>query len=483
MDLDLRTPQKSNILQLDDRIWAPNPGPQTLAITCPVYELFYGGARGGGKTDFLLGDYAEGVSKYGAAWRGILFRKTYPELEDVIRRSQEIYYRAFPGAHFGKVSKTWTFSTGATLKMRFMDRDDDVMAYQGHTYPWIGIDEIGTWASSYCLDTIKACARSSEGAPVRIRLTGNPGGPGHHWVRKRYIDPMPPLSVFSDPAEEGLQRVFIPSRVGDNPFWQQKDPGYITRLKAIADPALRRAWYLGDWDAFVGQVFEEWRRDLHTCKPFKIPDWWLRFCSGDWGFARPYAIHYYAVDDEGRMWMYRELYGQREGARTNTGTREYAYDVGKRMATIENDTKEEISYRELSPDAWTNKGHTGPTVAEDFDDAGIYWDKADNDRLNGLYQCHLRLRDPGEDRRGNQIRPMFVVFDTCTKFIETVPPLQHDKNDPEDVDKSEEVEDHSYESWRYGCMSRPISSEPPEEEDPEWLKRKKKAVEGSWKTV
>lgn len=475
---------KPPLLTMDEEVWRPNPGPQTLLVTCPIYEVFYGGARGGGKTDGLLGDFMEGVNKYGHAWRGIFFRRTYPELEEVIRRSKEIYYRVFPGAIFLTGSKTWYFPSGATLKMRYMEKDDDVMNYQGHGYSWIALDEITTWPTPYCYDTIKACARSPHGAPVRIRLSGNPGGPGHHWVKDRFIDNSPPLKVFKD--AEGLERVFIPSFVWDNPKWEQADPDYIKRLKALADPSLRRAWLLGDWDAFIGQVFEEWRRKLHTCRPYKLPEWWRRFMSCDWGYGAPFAIHWYAVDPEDRCWMYREWYGQRPGARANTGVRLTADVVAQKIVEIEKKAGEKIEYRVMSPDAWMKKGEEGPTIAESFEDVLIDnhmvdFDQANNDRLNGLYQCHLRLKHQPPDSNGKMVRPMFVVFDTCSYFIKTIPPLGHDKHNVEDVDKN--AEDHSYESWRYGMMSRPMASAEPLPKEKKWLKKKKRASKSSWKTV
>lgn len=478
--------------RIDETVWQSNPGPQTLFLTCPVYEVFYGGARGGGKTDGLLGDYGSGVQEYGHAWRGILFRRSYSELEDIITRSQEIYYRTFPGSLYSTTRKTWFFPNGAILKLRYVDKDKDILRYQGHSYSWIGFDQLEAWGTPFCWDTMRGCARSPYGAPVRLRATGNPGGPGHHWVKARYIDPVPPLKVFADPNEKGFERVFIPSLVTDNPKWAEKDPYYKDRLEAIQDSALRKAWRWGDWDAFVGNVFSEWDRNVHVIRPFLIPEHWTRFVAGDWGFARPFWIGWFAVDEDNRIFLYREFYGQdEEMAKINpdTGIRKDSVWVGKRIKEFEQTSfigargvneHDLIRDRVLSPDAFAKHGNPGPTVAEGFAESNIYFRKANNDRLNGLWQCHLRLAVPPPDARGNPVAPMFQVFDICRHFIRTIPPLDHDKNNPEDVDKH--CEDHPYEGWRYGMMSRPILTMARQKEDKKWLKQKR-GRRPNWRTV
>ena len=223
--------------------WSPQQGPQIHAIDVQfVQELLFGGARGGGKSDFLLGDFTRGV-ELGVEWRGFLFRRTYPELEELISRSKLMYPENFPGCEFREGSKTWHFPSGATLRMRYLEREADASRYQGHQYSWIGWDELTQWASDAAYKMLMACLRG----PVqnkRIRASANPGGRGHLWVKDRFIDPAPGGYTLID---DGMgERMFIPSRVQDNQILLAGDPGYIDRLKLVGSAELVRAWLEGD---------------------------------------------------------------------------------------------------------------------------------------------------------------------------------------------------------------------------------------------
>jgi hypothetical protein len=229
-------------------VWKGNPK-QELALRCPAFELFFGGARFGGKSDFLLADFLDGVD-HGGKHRGILFRKTYSELEEILIRSRDIYGAI--GGQYAETKRTWTFPGGSTLKLRFIERDTDVHHYQGHQYTWIGFDELTNWATDYCYKYMFSCARSPDGLPVRVRSSGNPGSVGHAWVKGRFIDGVTPYHLFKDPYT-GLTRTFIPSRLEDNEY-ARNDPDYELRLKNLP-PHLYRAHRFGDWDVFIGQAF------------------------------------------------------------------------------------------------------------------------------------------------------------------------------------------------------------------------------------
>jgi len=215
-------------------------------MTCPVEDIFFGGARGGGKTDGILGKWLGHCGRYGANAKGILFRRSMPELDEVINRSYEIFFPL--GAEFKASKKVWTMPNGAKLKMRFLENDDDAMKYQGHSYTFVVFDELGNWATSDAIDKIRATLRSPHGVPCQLVATGNPGGVGHTWIKDRYIKPSPPLKPFYD-TNTRVFRVYIPSRLEDNKILCQNDPNYRNRLMGSGAAWLVRAWLEGDWNA------------------------------------------------------------------------------------------------------------------------------------------------------------------------------------------------------------------------------------------
>lgn len=234
-------------------VWTPHPGPQTWLLTCPYEEIFYGGARGGGKSDGLLGDILAHVAENPKHARCIVFRETYPDLEELIARSKDLYYAV--GAAWKESKKTWKFPGGATLKFRFIERIKDARRYQGHQYTYIAFDEVGNVESDEIINILRACLRSAHQVRTRLVLTGNPLGDGHAWLKKRYIDPAPPLTpIHEEMTIRGVTRittrVFIPSKLEDNPSLTQNDD-YEIKLKQATKgkPWLYDAWRFGDWNA------------------------------------------------------------------------------------------------------------------------------------------------------------------------------------------------------------------------------------------
>ena len=443
-------------------VWAPQPGPQTEAISCDwCPELFYGGAAGGGKSDFLLGDFLQDVPTYEKAWQGVLFRRTYPELEELVRRSFEIYPAT--GADWSEQKKLWTWPNGASLRMRYLERDVDALRYQGHQYTWIGWDELTQWATMYGYRYLRGRLRSAHPvATKRIRSAANPGGAGHLEVKRYFVDPAPTGFVPIHNDETGMDRIFIPARLTDNSVLLQNDPGYAGRLKGLGSETLVRALLDGDWDVIEGAFFDCWDARRHVVKPFAIPDEWLRFRSGDWGSARPFSFGWWAVVSDpyqvgdvvlprGCMVRYREWYGCQPD-KPNTGLKMHAEAVGAKLAEIEKGEK--ISYGVLDPAAFAEDG--GPSIYERIRIGSgnkVIFRPADNKRVAGRGAMggwdQMRARLVGDDD-GN---PMVVCFSTCTDSIRTIPALQHDSDKPEDLDS--DMEDHASDDWRYACMSRP----------------------------
>lgn len=436
-------------------VWQAQPGPQTALISCPVFEVFFGGARGGGKTDGVLGDFLEHADAYGANAIGLMIRRQRTELIETIERSRQIYTPL--GWVFHEQEKMWRAPDGARLRFAYLERDSDAEAYQGHSYTRLYVEEIGNFPSDRPILKLMATLRSGAGVPVGFRATGNPGGPGHQWVKARYIDPAPfGFRVIKD-AVSGLERVFIPSKVGDNKFLGES---YVQQLKASGSEQLVRAWLEGDWSVIDGAFFDCWSNAKHVIRPFEIPQDWLRFRSVDWGSAKPFSVGWWAVagDDlpiqhsdqnmvipRGALVRYREWYG-RKGP--NEGLKLTAEEVAQGI--LERTPRgEKITYGVIDPAAFAVDG--GPSIAERMGKVGVHFGRADNKRvaqlgaLGGWDQMRQRMKGDG--------RPMIYTFSTCADSIRTIPVLQHDPDRPEDLDT--DGEDHAADEWRYACMSRP----------------------------
>lgn len=223
---------------------------------CPVTDLGFGGARGGSKTYGFLGEWLLHSNAWGAHARGLFFRRTYEELADVQHKAERLYPRA--GGRWAASKREWAFRNGSALQMRYLKRDADAQNYMGHEYTRIYGDEIGNFASPDPIDKLLACLRSPAGVPVGFRGSMNPGGPGHAWLKERYIDPAPPMTPFSDPVS-GMDRVFIPARLEDNPYLRD-DAGYRNRIKSVGPPWLVQAWLHGDWNVTPegGLILAKW---------------------------------------------------------------------------------------------------------------------------------------------------------------------------------------------------------------------------------
>lgn len=251
-------------------VWRPQAGPQALLLSCPADDILFGGARGGGKTDALLGDAGVYSQAYAPHFRGLLIRRTYDELDEVVARSQDLF--APLGAKWQAGRYTWRFPWGGFLKLRYLKRDEDASRYQGHSYNWLGWDEAGNFPDVRPLDKLTATLRDKHGVPIREIKTANPGGPGQSWLVDRYIKDRQPMVPFRDP-ETGRVRVYIPSRLEDNEALTSSDPGYARRLRGTGPSWLVAAWLKGDWYAVQegGVIKSKWWRRFHLDNPDATP--------------------------------------------------------------------------------------------------------------------------------------------------------------------------------------------------------------------
>ena len=373
----------------------------------------------------------------------LLLRRTLPEL-------RENHILPLMGlldgiAKYKDSEKAFIFPNKSRLRLGYCDTDKDVYQYQGQEYDVIGFEE-ATQFTEFQKDFILTCNRSTRtDFTPRAYYTANPGGPGHEWFKRLFIE------KSYRGSEKASDYIFIPARVWDNPTLVEANPEYIEQLKTLPEH-LRKAFLDGDWNVFAGQAFPEFRTGRHITEPFPIPDSWTRFVCMDWGFSKPYAVYWCAVDFDNVIYVYRELYGCKKGM-PDTGTQETAREVAKHVKEIETPI-EKTSYRVADPAIWAKTGHDGPSIGEAFGEAGIHWTRADNDRLQGKQQFHLRLRGYGEDQPG------LKIFSTCEHFIRTFPALCYDEKKVEDVDTTQE--DHAYDALRYGLMSRPFQPVKPQ---------------------
>lgn len=466
-----------------EAIWRPQAGPQKALIDCPVPEIFYGGARGGGKTDGVLGKYGIKAETYGEGFNAIFFRKELPMLDDAIERSHAIYGPI--GATWHEQKKTWRFPSGGRLRFRPLERTQDAEKYQGQNISDACVEEAGNYADPKPIDRLNGVLRSVSGVPTQLIMTGNPGGPGQTWIRDRYIDPAPQgMNVLTRALPNGADHrfVFIPSKLKNNKLLTVNDPGYINRLYLVGSEELVKAWLDGDWNAIEGAYFDCWSKDIEI-QPVRLPGHWLRFRSFDWGSAKPFSVGWWAVASEdfihpdglipkGAMVRYREWYGKSD---PNVGLKLTAEQVGAGIRAKEEG--EEIAYGVADPAIFAEDG--GPSIAERM---GHMFRPADNKRVAS--KGHIGGWDQMRQRMQGEERPMIYTFNTCTDSIRTIPVLQHDVNKPEDLDTT--MEDHAADEWRYACMSRPwiksVGTMKPERED-RWARAFKRGTEDSWKTI
>ncbi|MCL5280644.1 MAG: terminase [Planctomycetes bacterium] len=449
----------------DHLIWRANPGSQTRFLRCPVFEVLLEGTRGGGKSDVLLMDFAHFVNRgYGRDWRGILFRQSYPALEEVIERCFKWFPAAFPGAQYNASKHVWRFPQGEALYLRYAEKERDYYKYHGHEYPWIGWEELTNWANDdLYMSMFSVCRSSNPHVPRHYRATCNPYGVGHNWVKSRFIDPAPRGKIIQD--EQGRERVAIHSSLQECPQLAVNDPNYVRSLRALSGPKLQ-AWLFGNWDIVAGGMFDDvWDPKVHILEPFPIPASWYVDRSFDWGSARPYSVGWWAESDgtdivladgstlptrRGDLFRIAELYGWT--GKPNEGTRELAATVARRIRETEQQMK--LVVRPGPADSAIFSRDNGKCIADDMAAQSVRWRKVSKEsgsRRNGWELMRSRLKNAmtGEG-------PGLYVLANCRQFIRTVPSLPRDERDMDDVDT--EAEDHVGDESRYRVLMPKVVS-------------------------
>ena len=394
----------------------------------------YGGARGGGKSWCVQRKAVLMAARYGGI-RVLILRRTLPELrENHIRPMRRLLSGA---AEYRAADKTFEFPNGSVIVFGYCDGEDDVEQYQGQEYDVIFMDE-ATHFTEYQYQTLTACLRGANDFPKRMYLTCNPGGVGHAWVKRLFID-----RAFRG-GEKPEDYVFIPARVTDNRVLMEKDPEYVRRLDNLP-PGLREAWRDGKWDVFAGQYFTEWDAALHIAEPFQPPAWWRWYVTLDYGLDMLAAL-LIGVDDKGGACVVGEVYEGRDlGAGHDGLIVSEAAEAVKQLAA-----GRPVTAYLAPPDLWNARQETGRSVADIFAEHGVFLTKTSNDRVDGWMAVKEWLK-PRLCEDGTE-RPRLRFFPNCRNIIRCLPLLQYDEKRPNDVRNTPHELTHAPDALRGFCV-------------------------------
>ena len=452
-------------------VWMPQPGSQTAFLTCPYWEVLYEGTRGPGKTDALIIDFLQGVDKgYGSAYKGIIFRESFPQLGDVISRTKKYYSQLFPDAKFNVTQSKWTFATGEELLFRQMKNPDDYWNFHGHEYPWIGWEELTNWPNNQCYESMKSCNRCSIiGVPIKYRATCNPWGCGHSWVKRYFIDPAKPMTKIVN--EAGQIRVRIHGNIRENRILIKAQPDYIKNLESLSDPHKRKAWLEGSWDIAAGGFFEGvWNPDKHITNPInKVPKSWKYIIGFDWGSQKPASVGIWiksngeSLEDgrrfpKGSLIRVDEWYIAEKDSKGQTvpdkGLRLDAEQIANGIYEMTKD----LNVAQWIADPAIFRDQSGPSIQKQLNKfRHIPFKPADNERIPGWNNM---VRVMNESAKDSPESPGLWICSNCRDWIRTVPTLMRDEKNIEDIDSS--AEDHIADETRYVCqtMRPPLKSTP-----------------------
>lgn len=443
-------------LEKDWRLQSRQQRAEDLVESGEVFELLYGGAAGGGKSEWLLYHFYTLAQRF-PGFNGLLLRRTFPELRrSLIMRSWGRFDPAI--CRYYASEHIWRFKNGSTIEFGYCESDADVYQYQSAEYDAIGWDELTQFPTDYPYTYLMSRCRTTvtkraKGLRPHIVAGTNPGGVGGAWVKARFIDPMPPETIL--PAEvivkgkaRVVPRVFVPAKISDNAYLGDD---YAIAL-ANLNPALRAALEDGSWDTVEGQFFTEWDRNVHVVDPFEIPMDWPRIRGLDYGYTNPMCCLWGAIGPDGLVVIYRELYV------TEHTPPEQARKIRAMSLMGTPPRPERVAYTVADPSVWTKTG-AGPPIATQYVDNHLPVRKANNARIDGWARLRDYLRvDPRTKR------PRLIVFSTCTNLLRTLPMLVHDQKRPEDLDTR--GEDHAADALRYLVMSRPRTAAGPRPGEP-----------------
>lgn len=442
--------------------WMPHAGAQEIFLSRSEFEVLFGGAAGPGKTHCLVAGMLRDIEK--PKYHGLILRRTFPQLQEIFDRCYELYPSL--GGVFRATEKRWHFPSGSMITLGHMQHETDKYNYQGREFNRVGFDELTQFTESQYVYIVNSRIRTTDpDIKPQVLSTTNPGGIGHWWVKERFQPDRRPMKPYLDP-KTGLSRIFIPGTIEDNPTLFDNDPDYVARLEALPEIEKMRLRY-GVWDAFEGQAFPELSQRIHGCEPFDIPPEWERYCILDWGYSKPFSVGWYAIDYDDVIYRYREWYGCRRETENaddgnDQGLKMQAWEVAKGI--LEREAGEKVRMRLADPsifhprEAKRQREARGVTIAEDFSNEGVYFRKADNERLHGKLQVHKRFQlDEEVDAETGEVlseNPRVQIFNSCHGFWRTMMNLVEDEKNTEDIDTRQE--DHIYDEFRYMCMARPI---------------------------
>ena len=446
--------ETSTIEEHANVLFKPNPGPQTEFLAASEREVLYGGSAGGGKSYAMLADPLRYMGH--PQFSGLLLRHTTEELRELIFKSQELYPKIWPGIKWSERKMQWTAPSGARLWMSYLDRDEDVLRYQGLAFSWIGFDELTQWATPYAWNYMRSRLRSTApDLPIFMRATTNPGGRGHQWVKKMFIDPAPYNRRLMQPTLKQEKFFDTPMDIARQENLYLRDAlsqqdfliTHTLRKQETTKPCFSRFQNssVGSFLKAIGTSKKAQRLlsligDVHVVEPYRIPSNWVKFRACDYGYGSYTGVLWFAVAPDEQLIVYRELYVSKV----------LATDLADMILDLEAEDGN-IKYGVLDSSLWHRRGDTGPSLAEQMIAKGCRWrpsDRSKGSRVAGKNEIHRRLQ---VDEFTEE--PRLVFFDSCTNVISQLPAIPLDKKNPEDVDTKSE--DHLYDALRYGIMSRP----------------------------
>ena len=478
------------------------PGAQEAFLAAPEKEVCLGGPRGPGKTLIMLADYLQEVGAgWGAAWKGIVFRRSMTGFAELKSLAEQYISPIFPDAAYNQNQSFWRFASGESLKLAYFDEALDYTIYQGASYTWQGWEELTQWADDKALRMMLATLRSTvPGIPLRVRATTNPDGAGHNWVKARYQ-----ASDFYALGDyvigpriddgEGPPRRMIYSKLNENQLLLTVQPDYLSNIKAAAiDESKFEAWTKGSWEILSGDLFGDlWpaAKPYATLPSFPAevipPTWRIDRCL-DWGDSAPFSVLWFAESDgspivwngrkfkfiRGDIVLIMEWFGQ--GRQPNTGLRLSTPQL--RDGIIEREIEAGLRYQDPISGKWCSRVHSGAadtmifnlkpgasdgpvgSIAEDFEEpttingvrfAGIQWlaaDKSPGSRMQGWQAIRSRLNATVPDKNGAREKAGLFVCEGVRSFFDYVIVLPRDlKNNKEDI--PDKMNDHTADCIRY----------------------------------